>query len=492
MAGIGFHLHKLVSGDTYTHAATGYLSSVIITAGPWLTSVLSLGLLGAIGIPSFTQADYTLFMATLTYAFCASLIVTGGPQMVITRYLADRLYLEDWRSVAPTCNGVLLFVAPLLAIATPFLLFAPFDWRYRLLVVTLFIILCLIWLMNIFLSAARDYAKIVSSFAIGYAVSFGATMAFSQVAGLIGGLCGYTLGQALLMTLLIAQVYREFEPADTINLAFLAYGRQYWDLLLLGTFYTAGVWIDNVIHWQMPGSHVVAGFYRTNNVYDTMKLLAYMTTIFASAMFLVHIETSFAQHYRAFYLRVEEKGTLAEIRQAKQGMTNAVRVGLANVLKLQVIVTGAVILFAPDIVAWLGLPSKWTMLLRVSVFAANSQFTVLMAIVLLLYLDQRRTALRVSVLFVIGNIVLTLLVIPLGPQFDGFGYLIAATLCAIAALVLLYERLRRLEYLTFMLQPIAQPAIPDVTARPAHRKRWSGRWSTRLARTSAPQTAEAP
>src|ERR1019366_7925 len=90
MAGIGIRLHRLVEEGTYAQAATAYVSSAIITAGPWLSSVFWLGLLGTATVTFLNTADRTLVLTTITYAFCASLLVTGGLQLVVTRYLSDR------------------------------------------------------------------------------------------------------------------------------------------------------------------------------------------------------------------------------------------------------------------------------------------------------------------------------------------------------------------------------------------------------------------
>jgi uncharacterized membrane protein len=289
-------------------------------------------------------------------------------------------------------------------------------------------------------------------------------------AGLIGGLSGYTLGQAISTTLLIAQVYREFPPSDRIDLAFLGYWRRFWDLLTLGTLFSIGIWADNLIHWFAPGNVVIAGFYHVHATYDMTKLLAYLTTIFASAMFLVHIETTFARHYRTFYRRIDENGTLAEIRRAREGMIASARAGLANALKLQLIVTGVVLILAPDIVAFTGLPAESVRLLRIGAVAADSQFIMLLGL-LLLYLDPRRRALGVAALFVVMNAGLTLLALRCGALLDGTGYLVAATVAATVALLALRDGLQRLEYLTFMLQPIAHPLAvmqegsPDALAR---------------------------
>ncbi len=80
---------------------------------------------------------------------------------------------------------------------------------------------------------------------------------------------------------------------------------------------------------------------------------------------------------------------------------------------------------------------------------------MLIALLLLLYLDERRIAMWIVVLFVGGNLAVTQFALVSGWLFDGAGYLIAASVGAAAALILLRDRLTRLEYLTFMLQPLA-------------------------------------
>lgn len=454
MAGIGFRLHKLVQGDTYARAAVAYLSSAIIAAGPLLSSVIALLLLGGASAAFLGQANGTLLIVTITYAFGASLVLTGGPQMLITRYLADRFYVEDHAAVAPTLNGALLLSVPLAVIATPFLLFAPFDWRYRLLAATLFITLSLNWLVSVFLSAARYYLNIVIFYFIGHGLSLGSAIWLGHPYGLVGSLAGYTLGQVICMLLLVAQIFREFPAANMLSLTFLTFARRYWRLLMLGFLSMVGIWADNVIYWFGPGSMVIAGFYRSNPTYDAMKLLGYLTTIPASAMFLVHIETKFFRHYRAFFRRIEERGTLGEIMRAKRGMIEAAKQGIVNVCVLQGAVIGAALLFAPDLLRLLHVPLERVALFRTLVLAANGQFIMMLGVILLLYLDERRPALIVTVLFVVCNAVFTLAGARSGLPLAGGGYLLASVVAGAVALAFFRGRLRRLEYRTFMLQPM--------------------------------------
>src|SRR5437763_3320947 len=138
-----------------------------------MVSVISLSLLGSVSVAFLSQSYFTLLFVTITYAFSISLVLTGGPQLVITRYLADRLYLNDTTALAPTCAGVLLGAIPLLIVTLPFVILAPFDLGYRLVATTLLLTLSLNWLVIVFLSATRDYRRVVLVFVGSYALSLG-------------------------------------------------------------------------------------------------------------------------------------------------------------------------------------------------------------------------------------------------------------------------------------------------------------------------------
>jgi uncharacterized membrane protein len=79
---------------------------------------------------------------------------------------------------------------------------------------------------------------------------------------------------------------------------------------------------------------------------------------------------------------------------------------------------------------------------------------MLSAILLLLYVDERRAALLVTVVFAASNTALTGVTVWLGHTAYGGGYLLAALMAVLLALSLLHDRLQRLEYRTFMLQPV--------------------------------------
>lgn len=455
MAGIGFRLKALVAQGSYLEATTAYLSSAVISAGPWLSGVVALVVLENTTARYLSHDDQSLLLATIISAFAASLLVAGGPQMLLTRYLADRIYANDINSIAPTCTGVLFLNFPFALLTAPFLFSAPFTLSYRLLVVTLFLTLTMTWLITTFLSAARSYLRIVLIYLASYTCGSGVSLLLGYLAGVSGSLAGFVLGQLLCLSLLLGSVYREFPSTRGVSWSYLSYICTYWDLLLTGALYTLGTLIDSLIFWMSPRGVTIHGIYHLFPPYDTARFIVYLSTIPAAAIFMIHLETNFYRHYATFYLLIRTKGTLAELVRARKGMVAAVRDAARTLLKVQGMIALFLCVVARDLTAFLGLEQHWALLVRVEAFAGLGQFMMFTMMLFLLYLDRRRVVLLIVALFLFSNTALTLVSLHLGELFYGAGYLSAGWVGAVVGWFLLNAHFKQLEYQTFMTQPLS-------------------------------------
>jgi polysaccharide biosynthesis protein PelG len=79
---------------------------------------------------------------------------------------------------------------------------------------------------------------------------------------------------------------------------------------------------------------------------------------------------------------------------------------------------------------------------------------LLFTTLILLYLDLRGSVLIISSVFLATNLGFAVLTILLGHQFYGYGFLASSITSMVAAFILLAERFKKLEYLTFMRQPL--------------------------------------
>ncbi len=455
MSGIGLPLERTITRGTYARGATSYLTAVVITSGPWLSAVLSLAILDGVMAVHLLPSERALLFMTITFAVITSLLVTSGPAAIVNRYLSDRLYVKDTAAVIPACAGVLLGVAPMAVLVSPFLLLQSLDWRYRWLSITLFLTFALTWLMMAFVSASRDRLRTALMIMASYALSLLAGVAFGRLYGFLGTLAGFTLGQVSCLGLLVSNVYLAFPVSSGISFEFLGYVRKHRALFFIGLLTTASIWVDNAVFWFEPHAVTVAGIFRTFPPYDIAKLVGYLLTIPASAAFFMRVESDFAPAILGYSRRIEQGGTYREINQAKQHVVQAVRSAILIVLKVQGLVALAALLFTPALASFLRMPAIWIPLLRIMILAGSVNFLVMVGLLFLSYLDDRKASLTVLVVFIGCNLCLTEITVWLGPAFYGWGYLVSTIIAAALAMYWVRKHLLQMDYVTFMLQPVA-------------------------------------
>lgn len=456
MAGIGFELQKAVHEDSYLAQVRGYLYAAVISAGPWLLSVVALGVLGIVSAAFLPREATALFAATITHTFAVSLITTGVIQMVVTRYLADELYLERTESVAPTFVAVLA-LSSAVQFAVINLLFATTNLPlgYRLPAASLYVAVCGIWVAMIFLSAARDYVSIAFAFGIGYLISFLAAVEFGSRFGLTAYLMGFAAGQVVALGLLTHRVFAEFELERSFNLDFLGYFRRFPALVAIGLVYNLALWIDKIVFWFSPEGFDVGGILDIFPAYDTSFFVASITVVPALALFTVGIETDFYVHYKRFYEVIQNRLSLQDLFEAKRGMIRSLGRSYFNLLKIQSgLAFVAAVFLARPVVEAVGLPELYIPLLRVLIVGMSAQVFLLFAVLILLYLDLRGSALIVCAVFLTTNFAFTALTVSGGYEFYGYGFLASSVVSLIVAVALLAERFGKLEYLTFARQPL--------------------------------------
>ena len=456
MAGIGFELRKLLRKDTLSGLLQAYAFAGIIGSGPWILSIvgiLAIGLLShAVVVPSFLV---TQFQTSVTYLITISLVLTGGLQLAFTRFVSDRLFEHSDDSVVPNLNGILLMVlsgAAVFSMSSLFAVFSDLGVIYRLLLMAGFMLLCAIWIITIFLSGMRRYQAIVALFALGYSITVALALLLRPF-GLEGLMAGFVIGHCVLLAGMWLLVVRDFRPQRFIAFDFLKPGALYPSLIIIGLCYNLGLWADKLIFWTFPPtSMTVVGGLRASLIYDLPVFLAYLSIIPGMAVFMVRIETDFAEYYEKFYGAVRAGGSLSYIEAMRDEMVFAIRQGLAEIGKIQTLAVLITFVAGPSLLDLLGISQLYLPLLHIQVIGAGLQVVLLSVLNVFFYLDQRRTILVVCIQFLILNVALTTLSLRLGAAFYGYGFTLAVLITLGTALMLLDRKLSRLEYETFMLQ----------------------------------------
>lgn len=456
MAGIGFRLRKIFRYDTYLDDFRGAFFSTSIAGGPIFFSILCLILLGVFSTAFLSSEEMDVFLVSIVYIFAFSLISTGVTQLLITRYLSDLIFVKDTDLILPTFSGVLaITVFSQLFIGLPFLFFWDISFLYKITALVLFVTIGCIWQLMVFLSAVKNYRVILYAFLIGLTISFVLALLFGKIYNLAGFLHGYAIGQIILLFILLTRVILEFKSSKKPDFRFLGYFKSMPQLMLIGLFYNMGIWIDKMIFWFSPNGHQVNSFLYAYTDYDGATFFAFLTVIPSYTYFLVKVETDFYGYFRAFFQSILNKEPFHQIARQRQKIALSVKESFFGLVKLQGTITLLCLLFSKEIAAFFNIPVLGTLILEKALIATFLQMLFLTVMIFMMYFDIKNQIVIVTSVFLISNILLTLLTLKLGYLFYGYGYLFACLIALVYGYYLLNKHVKDLEYYTFVGQPIA-------------------------------------
>lgn len=457
MAGIGFQLTKLMAKRTFAGGLQAYGFAALIGSGPWVLSMVTLALLGLVVNRTGAARELDLFFVAVTHIFAFSLVTTGPLQLLLSRYSADRLYANHEEDVFPSFLGGLTVTLALNALIglVFFFGFVPASPLFQLSAAGVLMVVSAIWIGAVYLSAVKDYTAVIQCFALGYAVSFAAGWSLSALYGVAGTMTGFLFGQLVLLLAIINVIYREYGIHSPPSFAFLGYFKKHRALAACGLVYNLGIWIDKPLHWWLsPHGFQVSGALFASPLYDQAVFLSFLSVAPGMAVFLLTLETTFANRYSEFFRLVVAKGRLREIVQTKAEMLDALRDGLARLLKFQGGVTLALVLAADRLLQALGLGAVQTLVFQVTLVGVCLLVLFLALLTVLFYLDRLRSALLACSVFAFTNLTVTLAGLMADERWYGLGFTVAAAAGALTAGALANRALHRLEFETFTSQPI--------------------------------------
>lgn len=457
MAGIGFQLTKLMQKRTLAGGLQAYGYAALIGSGPWVLSMMTLAALGLMLNRAGETREFDLFFVAVTHIFAFSLIATGPLQLLLSRYAADAVFAKQEERVFPSLLGALALTFAVNAVIglVFFVGFVPATPLFQFASAGVLVVVSAIWISAVYLTALRDYGAVVRCFAIGYASSFAFAWALTKVAGLAGTMAGFLAGQVVLLLAIFGVIYRAFGTIAAPSFAFLAYFKRHRDLALCGLVYNLGIWIDKPLHWWLsPHGYQVAGALHASPLYDQAVFLSFLSVAPGMAVFLLTLETTFAGRYSEFFRLVVERGTWNQITRTKTEMVEALRDGLARLLKFQGAVTLALILGAERLLKALGLGAVQTLVFQITLLGVCLLVLFLALLTVLFYLDRLREALICCAAFALVNFAVTLAGLMADERWYGIGFTAAAGVAIVLAGLYANRALLRLEYRTFTSQPV--------------------------------------
>ena len=457
MAGIGFRLRKILKKGTLLSIFQAYGYSAVIGSGSWVIAVLGLVMTAEIVKPFIQyKREIIQFLTTATYLFAGSLIYTGFFQLYFARYIADRIFEEKFDMVLPNIIGM-LFITMLggaIVVFPSFFILTGTPLAYKLTFFFSFLVLSGMWILNIVISALKNYKYIFYSFLISYFVIFLLSLFFVFInLGLVGLMTAFLIGHALLFFLLFFLILFEFSSNRFIEFDFLRKKRIYNSLLWSGLFFNIGIWIDRIIFWLHPdtGENIISVL-RASIFYDLPMFLAFIGIVPGMALFLLRLETDFAEKYDEYYDAVRGGATLKTIEEKRVDMILTAKTSLFEVFRGQLIVSLLLIILGRQIFELLGFPILYIPTYNIVVIGTWLLLFFLSILTIMFYLDRRSEVVVLTFLMMVFNGAFTFISIELGLEFYGIGFDLANLLVCLAGLYLLSKDFDKLSYETFMLQ----------------------------------------
>lgn len=459
MAGIGFELKKLFVGRGALSKLRAYAYAGIICSGTMLLAVgLLIGLQALAKASGMMEHDREILVVMIVYATLFSLLLSAVLQTLLSRFVADMLYQEKYERILPSLlGGSLMLMVPggiafgiLLSFASEIsVLDRALDW-----------ILCMelipIWLQMAYITAVKDYRRILLVFAGGVVI------AFMLGAGLI------SLGLSARTSLLIAMVsgygtmlfgfteaLQRYFPTGTGSVfAFVEWFDHAPGLGAIGFLGMAGAFVHLVTMWFSPLGETTTGPFRQAGTFDAAAFAAFLVTVPANINFVVSVEVNFYQKYRNYFGTVNGGGTLSQIILARNDMNTVMRHEIFKLAQVQVFCMVAYIIFARYLLEALGFTTDMIEMFQVMSIGYSAYAIANSVMLLQLYFDDRKGALASCLALFIVNLGVSLWTRTGPPLYYGLGIVAGGVAMYLTAMPRLYRYVKQIDYYVFCGQPV--------------------------------------
>jgi uncharacterized membrane protein len=456
MAGIGFELRRVIGKGGLSRSLGAALAGVLVVAGPWLMTILSISLIRA----AFSRGGFGFvpqFQVAVIYSYAFSLSLFSGFHHHFTRIVADLLW-EGRKAEAAGWFLRFAAAAALLAaaLAVPVMALLPLDlprgeFAYRLACVLLFVSVNLMWIVMLFVSLLRRHLAILLVFGGGMAAAVLLVGLWSGGGGAAGAILGYAAGHFLTvggLTALILADIRPRRPEGGMRFA-LGYAWKHRYLVLSGFLFYLGQWADKFAFWATRGESVPGTPFRLYEAYDLPVYLGGLSIIPGLVYFVVWSETEIAAAIRRFLASLG-RDSLARLRQERERLGGELRRELRDQSLFQSLFSLGAALFL--VAEGLQRGADWASIAvrLVAVAGAFFLFTLMTLLDFLYYFELFAEALIVSACFcALNGLVFPLLALLLPSLPPGAGFLAAAAIAAALGWGFLAAAIPRLDRLIF-------------------------------------------
>lgn len=454
MAGIGFALRKLTHRDDIAGVLQGYAHAAFASSGPLLLTALALGSISLLGQLYADPAAVTQFQLIIIYNFALTLITSGPVVMVITRSLADLIYVKKVRYAPGMLFGAmaLTYAIEIPIAGTLYFVITDLDTTVRTMAVINFFAITGIWLTSVFLSALKAYTIVSKAFAAGAVVAIASALILETTHSTAALLLSFSLGLGVTLFSLLARILAEYPYPIMRPFAFVSNFRRYWELAAGGLVYNLAIWIDKFLMWASPEAAVAASGLVFFPHYDNAMFLGYLTVVPSMGLFLVSVETSFYERQLRFFRDIAQHATFRRILENHKALISSIGTSQRNLIVLQGSICLAVIVMTPQLFDLVHADFTQLAIFRFGVLGSFFLVLALFPLLVLTYMDLRRVVLGIQAFFLATNAGFTYWTVELGFRYYGYGYFLAALSTFILAFLAMVFYLNRLPYQVFVAQ----------------------------------------
>ena len=460
MAGIGFELKKLFSDNSIFMKLRANLFSSVVIAGPMIMGALLLLGVKFIAVRGgATLHQQNLLIVIITYSLLFSLLLINTLSYVLSRYVADMVYTDQYKRIMPSMYGS---IAILLTVGAPawalFLFFSKLALPYSIFSFTLFCLAIVVWTQISYITDIKRYQEVILGFAFGIITSFltGYLLViggYDIVGSLLAAAC---IGYGIIMTTYTYVLHRHFPTGEGISLKFLEWISKFPHLPYVGFFTTAGLFVHLMLMWHSPIGEQVQGWFYHAPVHDIPALFGFFTILVSTVNFVTSLEVNFYPKYKLYFSLLNEGGSLKDIEKAKEEMLIVLKQELLYLAMRQIFVTIISIVMISEILTLVGIGFTTTMIGLFRVLCIGYAFYAIgnTMLLYLLYFSADAAALYPALTLFIANFAGTYFTLSKPMNYYGFGFVIAAFFMFVVSWWKLVSFTKHLEYHVFCQQPI--------------------------------------
>ena len=464
MAGIGFELNKLFNRKSIVSYIGAYVSAALVFTGPMLLGILLLVFVRVLSeAGGAIRHEQDIVVVIITYNLIGSMILNNVFSTTITRYIADMMYTKKTNRIMPALHGgIVLQLGFAVLLWAPFMILSGIGPVYGVLGFILFCELIMVWTLISFISAVKDYVRIIVIFALGVLAAGLAGLVlvyFTNMEIIAAMLLSVYIGYGVMVFGYYDTLKRYFPESSGGLFGFAEYFFLNPQLSGIGLCLSIGMFSHFFVVWMSPYGSQIIGWFYSAPMYDVPALFAFISTLMTTINFSTTTEVYFYPAYRNYFNLLNTHGSLQAIELAERDMLTILRRELVYLIFKQFTVTllvctvGSAILIEASFGGFNATSRGLFRILCVGYGIFASANGILM---ILFYFATYTFALISTAFFAAGTLGFSLFFILSKAGISSFGFSIMAggILMYVSALFFLWFHTRKLQYHIFSKQPL--------------------------------------